>query len=315
MNIENLKVHSDNLINRCCLDNFKFNTTEDLKPLKGIIGQERAAYAMDFGLKMKKKGYNIYVAGLSGSGRTSYTYSLIENIAKYKRNNKDFVYVYNFKVPNEPIAISFDAGVGKEFKKDIEEVTEKLQIEMSKMFESEEYELKHEELMENYEEQIQTLLSTINKFAKERGFLFQITQKGLISTPLNETGNVMSDEEYKKLNQEKLKELREKSNDLNKEVHEYFDKLKECEEKFRENLNNLDKKVAEITINFYIESLIKKYGYSEKILTYLHDMKEDMIENISKFKKNEDETSNMFGFLQKDESKFFCKIQSEFIYR
>lgn len=304
------KIPVENLKNKCNLDSLEFNTTEDLKPLKGIIGQQRAADAMNFGLKMKKKGYNIYVSGLSGTGRTSYTYSLIEKIAKYKRNNKDWVYVYNFKVPNEPMAISFEAGVGKEFKKDIEETSEKLQKEIPKIFESEEYEIKNQEIIQGYEKITQNLVDEINAVAKTKGFTFQLTQKGLFSIPLGEDGNVISDEKYKSLSPDEMRIIREKAAQLNKDISEYLNKIKEAEGHFREELLNLDKSIAEEIINYYIESLIRKYGYSEKILTYLHDMKSDMIENTSKFKKKENQQEvNMFSFLAKDDSKFFIRYK------
>lgn len=304
------KIPVENLKNKCNLDSFEFNTTEDLKPLKGIIGQQRAADAMNFGLKMKKKGYNIYVSGLSGTGRTSYTYSLIEKIAKYKRNNKDWVYVYNFKVPNEPMTISFEAGVGKEFKKDIEETSEKLQKEIPKIFESEEYEIKNQEIIQGYEKITQNLVDEINAVAKTKGFTFQLTQKGLFSIPLGEDGNVISDEKYKSLSPDEMRIIREKAAQLNKDISEYLNKIKEAEGHFREELLNLDKSIAEEIINYYIESLIRKYGYSEKILTYLHDMKSDMIENTSKFKKKENQQEvNMFSFLAKDDSKFFIRYK------
>ncbi|SHK49982.1 Lon protease family protein [Tepidibacter formicigenes] len=309
ININNFKVPIDDLKTKCSLDDFNFNTTEDLKPLKGIIGQERAAYAMDFGLKMKKRGYNIYVAGLSGTGRTSYTYSLIEKIAKYKRNNKDFVYVYNFKIPNEPIALSFEAGQGKEFKKDVEEIVEKLKEEIPKNFESKEYEEKNAYIVAQYEQMTQNVITELNEFAKERGFTFQVTQRGLVSIPLKENKTPMLDEEYKSLSQQELNTIREKANELNKDITDYVNKIKGLEEEFKNKILELDKKIGENIVDFYINYLIDKYGYNEKILTYLHDMKEDIVENISKFKKNENEEKNMFAFMQKDDSKFFLRYK------
>ncbi|SHH40005.1 Lon protease family protein [Tepidibacter thalassicus] len=303
------KVSIDNLKKRCNLDNFDFNTTEDLNPLKGIIGQERAVHAMDFGLKMKKRGYNIYVSGLSGTGRRSYTYSLIEKIAKYKRDNKDFVYVYNFKIPNEPIALVFEAGDGKEFKKDVEEMVEKLKGEIPKIFESKEYEEKNAYIVERYEQMTQRVIKELNEFAEKRGFTFQITQRGLVSIPLKEDNTPMLDEEYKNLSSQQLSDIREKANELNKDITDYINKMKGLEEEFKNKLSDLDKQVGEAVVDFYVQYLIDKYGYNEKILTYLHDMKEDIVEHISKFKKNESEEKNMFSFLQKDDNKFFLRYK------
>ncbi len=308
-NVDKFRLSTQDLKSKCILENLDFNTTEELKPLKGIIGQERAAESMNFGLRMKKKGYNVYVAGTSGTGRTSYTYSLIEKIARYKRNNQDFVYVYNFKLPNEPIALSFETGIGKNFKKEVEEIVEKLQLEIPKAFESKEYESRSREIVDRYEKMNQNLIEELNDFARSRGFMFQITSKGLFSIPLKEDNTPMRDEEYKNLSEEEFENIREKSNELNKDITEYLNKIKGLEETFRKNVLELDKKVGESIIGFYIENLIEKYGHSEKNLTYLHDMKEDMVENVSKFKKTEDTQQNMFALLQKDDSKFFLRYK------
>ena len=56
---------------KCDTKLMKCETTEELTPLEGIVGQERAVRALRFGLDIKERGFNIYVAGLPGSGRTT----------------------------------------------------------------------------------------------------------------------------------------------------------------------------------------------------------------------------------------------------
>ena len=83
LNIDKYKVSEDNLKFKCSLDDLDFKTTEDIEPLGGIIGQDRAVTSIEFGLKMKHKGYNIYIAGVSGIGRTNYAKSLIKKNIKF----------------------------------------------------------------------------------------------------------------------------------------------------------------------------------------------------------------------------------------
>ena len=99
-------------------EDFDFETTKDIEKLNGIIGQVRAVEALDFGIHIQNDGYNIYVSGESGTGRKSYSLSLIEKVAKNKKVHRDYVYVFNFLKPDEPIALSFQPGEGKTFKKD-----------------------------------------------------------------------------------------------------------------------------------------------------------------------------------------------------
>ena len=303
--INKFRLSQKDLKNECSLEKYSFNTTEDLKPLKGIIGQERAVDAVNFGLKMKKKGYNIFVCGMSGTGRSSYTHSIVEKIARYKRNNKDFVYVYNFRMPNEPICLKFDSGVGKEFKKDVEDISQRLQEELPKEFEGKEYELKTRELMENYEKATNEVLTELNEYAFSKGFIFEISSKGMFSVPLKEDGKIMNDEEYDELTSEEMRNIKLRSSELNKDASNYLNKIKLLEIKLKKDIEVLDKKCANNVINKYIAYLTNKYGYDEKILSYFNDFENDMIENMEKFKKKEVADPLMNSIMPKNDDRFF----------
>lgn len=287
------------------MDDFDFKSTQDLKPLKGIIGQERAAEALNFGLKMKAKGYNIFVAGISGTGRSSYTYSMVSKVAQTKKNNKDYVYVYNFKNPDEPKAISFQAGEAKHFQKDMDTVVDKLYEEIPKVFTSREYELRNNEIAQKYERMGQNLIEELNEFAKDRGFFFQQGNQGLLTIPLKEDGSLMSDEEYNGLSEDEFARLREKSQDLNKEVTEYMNRMRNLEQKLREKIIELDRKTGERVISFFFDDIVEKYSSNEKVILHINDLKEDMVEHINKFKGQQKTSANPFSIQKEDPKKFF----------
>ena len=287
------------------MDDFDFKSTQDLKPLKGIIGQERAAEALNFGLKMKAKGYNIFVAGISGTGRSSYTYSMVSKVAQTKKNNKDYIYVYNFKNPDEPKAISFQAGEAKHFQKDMETVVDKLYEEIPKVFTSREYELRNNEIAQKYERMGQNLIEELNEFAKDKGFFFQQGNQGLLTIPLKEDGSLMSDEEYNNLSEDEFARLRDKSQDLNKEVTEYMNRMRNLEQKLREKIIELDKKTGERVISFFFDDIVEKYSSNEKVMLHINHLKEDMVDHIAKFKGQQKSSSNPFSAQKEDPKKFF----------
>ena len=94
---------------------FKFDTTDNLESITTGIGQDRGIKALEFGISVNIKGYNIYIEGPSGVGKTMYTKNYLRKIAKKKKVPQDLCYIYNFNNPNEPIAVSLQAGHGKEF--------------------------------------------------------------------------------------------------------------------------------------------------------------------------------------------------------
>ena len=120
----------------------KFNNTSEIEPLESILGQERAIEAMEIGLKIDNPAYNIYLAGESGTGKTTYAIKALNKYASQKNAHKDWCYVYNFENPREPIVIGLEKGLGKVFKKDIEKLIETLLDELKDTFESEDFEIR-----------------------------------------------------------------------------------------------------------------------------------------------------------------------------
>lgn len=313
LNIDKYKVNVEDLRCKNVLDKINFNTTKDITSIREIIGQDRAVQAIEFGLKMKQKGYNIYAAGSSGIGRTSYTNKLIKKHA-IPKELKDWVYVNNFKNSNEPTALSFKAGEGKLFKKDIEDIVDKLKTEIPKIFNSKEYEYHSRLLMSELENNIQRIIEELNEFSKPRGFKFQVTDRGLMSIPIKEDGNLMQEEELGSLTTVEIKRLREEGIKLNQDSKEYIDKIKLCEENYKSKTNELDKNVGKSLVNFYGQYLINKYGKNEKIKKYINDLCDDIVNNISKFKvDNEEHQQNPMALLgmmsPKNEEKLFSKYK------
>lgn len=316
MNIDKYKVRIEDLKPSSLIENLSFSTTEEIDSKREIIGQDRAVKAIEFGLKMKKSGYNIYVSGTSGLGRVNYTSELIKKYASNnkKNDNRDWVYVNNFKNFNEPTALSFKAGVGKIFKEDIEEIIQKLKSDIPKLFNSKEYEYHSRILMSELENNIQVIISELNEFAKPRGFKFEVTERGLVSIPIKEDGTLMQEQELGKLTPTEINKLREEGLKLNQDSKDYIDKIKNCEDDYKNKTIDLDKNVGRSLVGFYGKYLLDKYGKEEKTQRYINDLCNDIVNNIDKFKdKSEDNQQNpmaLFNMMgHKNDDKFFNKYK------
>ena len=101
----------------CRPKSLKFETTKELIPLKGIIGQDRALRSLEFALTIDYQGYNVYLAGPLGTGKTTLARYMLENKARQEPCPSDWCYVYNFESPDCPTALELPAGKGKQFKK------------------------------------------------------------------------------------------------------------------------------------------------------------------------------------------------------
>ncbi|TCO73131.1 Lon protease family protein [Marinisporobacter balticus] len=308
--LENYRVPVEKLKKKCETSGFDFHTTADLYPLQGIIGQRRAAEALEFGLDMKKKGYNIFVSGQSGTGRNSYTLSIAEKKAEIKEVPDDWLYVNNFKNPDSPIALHVKAGTGKVFKKDMENMIESFKKEIPNVFTSKEYENQKSVLVQQFQSYTQQTIDVLNEMGKKYGFLFKQTERGLITVPLRD-GQSISEEEYQDLATEELEVIRKNSSALSLETVDIFNKLRKLEEEYRNQVKDLDQKMVLDLVDFHINGLKKRFKEHLCVIDYLDTFKSDIIEHIDKFKGDKkQEMNNPLAMLQmKSSETFFDKYE------
>ena len=173
--MEKYKVSIDYLKAKVPFEDLNFSTTEEVPPLEGIIGQERAKRALEFGLKIKSKGYNIFVSGITGSGRTTSVEQAVKEIAEKGKTPDDWCYVYNFANPDTPSALKFPHGKAIEFKRDMEMLVNDLKIELPKTFESKIYEEHRNQIIKEFQNKKNELFEKIEEDAKQANFAIKHT--------------------------------------------------------------------------------------------------------------------------------------------
>lgn len=305
--IAKYKVDIDNLEKGCSKIELDFKTTDELETSSEIIGQERASKAIDFGLGMRKKGYNIFVMGQSGTGRNSYVKFITGEKASAESRPSDWVYVYNFKTPHMPIALKLEAGTGKRFGKEVENVINILKKELESMFLSKDYENDRNKLIHNYEEEYDKVVNTINEIAEKYGFKFdRLEDDRVVSIPVK-NGRPMNEAQIKRLKQEELDELKENNNQLSLETVELFNQLRLLREGLQEKLDQLDKSTANKLVKFHIDKVKRKYNIDE-VQKYLSSLEADISENVGNIKKAMDSgKGNILEMMQSRIDETFLK--------
>ena len=257
----------------------KFKNTSEIEVLDEILGQERAIRAMEVGLKIDNPAYNIYVSGHSGTGKTTYTLKALNKYSAGKTRHKDWCYVYNFEHPRDPISIGLKIGLGKVFKKDIEKLIEALLDELKDAFESEDYELGKNQLLESYDIEKESLLKEIKKYGEERGFKLKNSRLGMVFVPLKEDyEEEVSDEEFYKTKRE-----------LEHMAIQTVYKIRDIEDEAKEALLELEEEIGGFIIDPHIDELSEKYKEYEKVVQYLKNLRDDILENIFLFYMDEEE--------------------------
>ena len=262
----------------------EYQNTSEIEPLDEILGQERAIDAMEVGLKIENSAYNIYVSGHSGTGKTTYTLKALEEYSKNRTKHKDWCYVYNFEHPRDPIAIGLDIGMGKIFKKDMDKLIEALLDELKDAFESEDYEIGKNQLLESYDIEKESLLKEIKKYGEDRGFKLKNSKLGMVFVPLDENyDNDLSDEEFYKIKRE-----------LEHMAIQTVYKIRDIEDEAKEALLQLEEEIGTFVIDPHFEELEDKYYKYDKVIDYLENVRDDILENIFLFYLDEEDLKDKF---------------------
>ncbi|MDD5944814.1 MAG: AAA family ATPase, partial [Clostridia bacterium] len=274
------------LKNICDPEKLGFRTTDELEPFSGIIGQERAVKAFEFGLNVKMKGYNIYVSGPSGSGKTTYAKLSTEKKAKDEKVPYDWCYVYNFDDPRCPLSLRFEPGVGKQFRDDMNELVSFFKTELSKAFASEDYDRQKTDLSRTYDDKRDELIRKLDTLAAENGFSLKTSNSGIIFQPVI-NGELIDEENYDSLTEETKNAINESLESMQDDVNSIMRDIKGIDKEYRQKMDDLDYKVGMFAIGHYVSSLQEKYQNSDRVIKYLEAVQEDVLENIDQFIENE----------------------------
>ncbi len=288
----------EKLHKKCSPEIFEFETTEEVIPLEGIIGQDRAVRAMDFGLKINKHGYNIFMTGLTGTGKISYARSIIQEIARKQPVPDDWCYLYNFKNPGVPMALNLPAGMGSVFARDINNLLDELKEGIPKAFNTEEYERQKGALLKEFQETRAALMEELNKSAQEKGFLLKRAGTGFLTVPLKD-GKELSEEEFAQLEQSEREEMDKKSTEVQLKAMEIVRRIQNEEKKYKDQHRELEQKTGLHAVGYLIDELREKYRDYAGVISYLDALQEDVLENLSDFKDEEEEKQFPFPWLKR----------------
>jgi len=257
-------------------------TTKTLKESDEIIGQERAITALRFGLGIREQGFNIYVAGLAGTGRRTAVKKLLAELAKIRKKADDWVYVNNFTDQYEPLAIRLPAGKGSELKTDMASFITEARRVLPKAFESEDYATKRQEALSKLDVEREKIVGEINTGAARQGFTIQMGPTGLMVIPALD-GKPLTQQEFEALPEETRTEVMRKREALEPELRAGFRKLRELDTKVVEAISALNNEVALYAIGHLITALSEKYGTVPDVLPYIESVKKDILTNLDVF--------------------------------
>ena len=277
-------------------DSWKLATTDDIPLTKSrkpepLIGQQRAFEAMEFGLGVDGRGYNIFVVGEPGSGRTSYILERLESMAGELPAPDDWLYLYNFAKPGEPLAVSVPAGKGKKLSDELEELLKDLKAVISRAFEQSQYEETKATHIKAFQEKAGAIMDKLKARAEREHFSLKRTPQGFINVPLikdkDEEGNEiireMKPEEYEALDSKKQKKYQAASEKISQRTLLGMREIRDMEKALKEKLSRLDAEICRSAIAPSMDEIRGKYADNDALQKWFDAMTDDVIENFGAF--------------------------------
>jgi len=273
----------DKLRISCNPDAFGCDSSMGIAPLQSIIGQTKALKALQFGLDISNKGFNIYVSGAPGTGKKTAVKRYLQEIAKNKPTPPDWCYVNNFQESYRPRAISLPAGRGRVFKRQVDRFVEAARGDISKAFESEEYVAKRTNTIKEIQQQKENLITRINERAQKQGFVIQPTPMGLVTIPVKDN-RPLTEEEFRAMDKKEQNSIRRKQKTLNEKMKETGRQMMAMERKTQEMIEALDREIASYTLDNLLEEPKESFRDIPEVLGFLDEMRNDMLDNLSLFR-------------------------------
>jgi len=280
IDMEKYRVPADKLKKTCsiCTDLNFCKTSKDVTLLEGVIGQDRAVKSMEFGLSMEAPGYNIFVLGPQGTGKTTYSQTVVSKVASRRKVPDDWCYINNFSEWDKPLAISLPAGRGKVFQKDMEKLIANLVVYIPKAFEGSNFQQQKDDIIQKTNKQMTEILRDIDKIAKNAGFAIQQAGPRILLIPLIE-GRQMTQEEFNNLSEEEREKIDEKRNQTAKEIDEKIRDGQMVQRLAEEKAAEIQKQAALEAAAPFMEQLKEKYRDFKQIVDYLDKILKDVAEN------------------------------------
>ena len=268
---------------------FKFKTTKELEPFTGTIGQARGIKAIEFGLNIDIKGYNLYLEGPTGIGKTIYARNKLNEIAKTKPTPDDWCYLYNFNNSNEPIAVSLPAGLGKQFATDMDSFIQTIKTEIKSAFNNQDFEKEKANIQKDVEEKKIRLIEKLNKDAQKQGFEIKNTSSGIYFLPMI-NGKTLSEDEFNALDEKTKNDFEARSILIQQQTIDTMTKIKDMEKKATEKMNSWQNNIALFAVTIQVNELRNKYKKFAKVQEFLKNVQKDILTNLNDFIEDEQKT-------------------------
>jgi predicted ATP-dependent protease len=274
-----LRLAPDALTRPFSATQFNFATTDDLEPFRGVLGQERAVEALQFGVAMPRPGYNVFVMGEPGTGRFSFAKRYLKAEAKRLATPCDWVYVNHFDEPREPRALELAAGTAGEFIADINVLIDNLLATFPAVFEHPSYQQKKSVIDRAFNKRYDQALDVIERLALERGVALYRDSSNIAFTPMLE-GKALDEAEFAQLPEAERERFHADIAALEERLNEELASLPQWKRESNNQLRQLNEETITVALQPLLSPLSAKYAENAGVCAYLQAVQVNLLKTV-----------------------------------
>jgi predicted ATP-dependent protease len=279
------------------LSGLPFQTTAELEPVEGIVGQKRAVDAINFGTRIQKPGFNLFVIGSDGARMQRTVESVLKGAATEKSGLSDWVYVNNFADPRKPIAIKLPPGRALQFRDAMQELIDDLKAALPAVFQSEDYQARRAAIDQAFQSKQGDAFSALHEKAAAKSIAILRTPMGFALAPLHD-GKIVPPDEFNAWPEAKRHEMQEIIQGLEKELEQVVRQIPRLEMERRDELRKLNRDTAMFAVGQSIDEVRSKCSDLPRVIEHLEAVRGDLVDNVMLFamKPDEDDERNLVEF-------------------
>lgn len=303
--IEKYRVKTADLARQCTDDPFDFTTTADLDPLDSVIGQRRAVEAIQFGLEMTGPGYNIFITGYEGTGKSTITREILTAFAKNQDTPDDLCLVNNFDDPYCPKAMQLPTGSAVFFSRRMIQFIETLKVKLPQAFDNKSFQEKQDRIQKEFIQKQEQLMSQVKAFAAKLDIGIVETEQGYQAVPMKD-GEPVSPEQLKEYDPDTKAAVEKNLAQVQGQMNDLFKQMQIQAKKIQQNFQDMVAAMADTMFAEEMDLAFADFKTCPQARQFLEDAKKDMKDNIPLLLKSLDteaengsEAGGMSAFLEK----------------
>ncbi len=259
-----------------------FKTTAELEPIDGLIGQDRALRAIQFGADIKEYDFNMFVLGPPSTGKSTAVKTYLKSKAKPVRAASDWVYVFNYDNPNRPRALELPCGRAKQFATGMIKAIDELRATLPAMFEGDDYQTRRRAIDEAFRSGQEAALEELNRKAQSQNIAILRTPTGFAMAPMLE-GKVVKPEVFMQLPEDMRRSVETKIEALQGELEQLLTRVPKSDKERRQKLADLQEEIATVATREAIDDLEAAFADLPNVQAHLAATRADMIRNMALF--------------------------------